>query len=60
MDPNATLEELRNLASLAADQHGGDPDADYLAARMAELFQALDEWLSKGGFAPAAWKGRLV
>lgn len=25
------------------------------AVRMAELVRALDEWLSKGGFLPAAW-----
>lgn len=41
MDPNAALEALR----LAVRS-----DEDSQAA-----FEALDEWLSKGGFLPAAW-----
>ncbi len=44
MDPDANLRELRDLA-----RTGDDPD------RMAELFIALDDWLTSGGFKPADW-----
>ena len=50
MDPNATLIELREL-SLAVLH-----DTSNLAAyRMAELFQALDEWMLNGSFSPQEW-----
>lgn len=54
MDVNATLREMREIserinALLITD---ADPvDAD----RLAELFAALDGWLSKGGFLPRDW-----
>lgn len=51
MDPDATLAELREL--LVQPDPGADAD-DRLAA-MAELVQAMDAWLSAGGFLPAAW-----
>lgn len=59
MDPNANLEELRRLAEsmLEAyedeDSNGIDQDD---AARLAELVQALDGWITGGGFLPSAWK----
>ena len=58
MDPDANLVELRRLAHLWLY---GDtfphsrPDADD-ALRMAELVEALDEWISRGGFLPASWE----
>lgn len=57
MDPNANLEEQRQIvATLLAGPCG---DADNLGMRLAELAQALDEWITKGGFLPADWqKGR--
>jgi hypothetical protein len=37
-----------------------DEDSEHIdtgdAVRLAELAQALDEWLSKGGFPPKEWK----
>jgi hypothetical protein len=56
MDPNATLEKLRAaLAVLAHDD--GTTDADLKAVReAAEAAEALDEWLSRGGFLPSAWE----
>lgn len=48
MDPNATLARLRTLAALAF------PTLAEII-EMAELFDALDTWMSKGGFLPAAW-----
>jgi hypothetical protein len=65
MDPNANVREQLELARqifdwLATyqvpgigDQAIGTHDAQNVA-RLAELVLALDEWRSKGGFAPAA------
>lgn len=54
MDPNETLKDLRALLS-------GETVADNLHslavkyAEAEELFQALDEWLSKGNPPPTDW-----
>jgi hypothetical protein len=56
MDPDAALTEIRELTIKILA--GKDAEGD--AVRLAELIAGLDEWLSKGGFAPAAWKGRLA
>lgn len=49
MDINAVLTELRNLsARRELDAHD--------AYRLAELFNALDEWMRKGGYLPAVWE----
>jgi hypothetical protein len=55
MDPNACLAEIRRLyaAINEADEHDSDTLAD--AARLAELVEALDAWITKGGFLPRAW-----
>lgn len=58
MDPNETLKcakaALREMRE--ADKAGDDEDRYMLAAAdVAEYFEALDEWLSKGGFLPADW-----
>ena len=46
MDPNAALAKVRELI--------GDGDsADVL---LVDAFEALDEWLSKGGFLPSDWE----
>lgn len=57
MDPNAVLEELRFAVSdyiIASDNDSADAEHD-AAARMADCAEALDEWMSKGGFLPAEW-----
>ena len=49
MDPNAALAEIR--AILSRD----DLDLmDY--ERLADLIAALDEWITRGGYLPAAWQ----
>ncbi len=68
MDPNATLAELRKL--LGGDHSGleflqgaeanDNPTkwtSDPLSAlcRAEELWDALDGWMSKGGFLPSSW-----
>ncbi len=61
MDPDACLAELRQLCTeqwTADDELGetGLATADYRAERMAELIEALDEWIGRGGFLPEAWR----
>jgi hypothetical protein len=73
MDPNANLKEQREIvdqiidaldASTAEDADVWDDERvrDVLAdnlARFCDLVQALDGWLSGGGFLPEAWaRGR--
>jgi hypothetical protein len=43
MDPNATLAAIR----IAIANHHDDD--------VAELFDALDGWISRGGFLPSDW-----
>jgi hypothetical protein len=52
MDPNETL---AILSALVAEVEAGDVDARDTADDFHEHFKALDEWLSKQGFLPAAW-----
>jgi len=49
MDPDACLEEIRDVVAKINDGVPG------LATALAELVDALDEWLSKGGFLPKGW-----
>lgn len=50
MDPNETLRRLRALNETYAK--GGEVDAE----EVLELFEALDLWISTGGFLPESWK----
>ena len=54
MDPDKTLEILRGYAENILDL---DHDVDIQVAEdMAIEFQALDAWLTRGGFLPEAWQ----
>ena len=66
MDPNANLREQREICreilkiqdDCNADgtyTHGQEERLAELATRLAELVQALDEWIIAGGFLPKAW-----
>lgn len=67
MDPNAALTEVRTslavVEALIADAEVWEEDARYALGddgkdaveALVEHVRALDEWLSKGGFSPAAW-----
>lgn len=59
MDPNAALEEIREIAHRCLDVRPWDTVADAMhdATAMAEAFEALDVWISAAGFLPDAWKG---
>jgi len=52
MDIDTTLEFLRQYCSydMGADAEGH--------AEFAEHFQALDMWITRGGFLPIAWNAR--
>lgn len=65
MDPDASLAEQRTLrkkfiaAFDACDPDTGDwttPIDPIDAYRLAELQEALDEWIARGGRLPAAWQ----
>ena len=49
MDPNATLKEIREIIKLHNDSNAPD------LSRLVELIEALDEWISNGGFRPEGW-----
>lgn len=57
MDPNANLKEQRKLIERMQNQPPGWEACDFSqdAMRLAELSEALDEWISKGGMLPKLW-----
>lgn len=60
MDPNEALKELRQLAASIARftelvDCGEEIDLTEEAVDMAVRFQALDKWITDGGFFPAVW-----
>ena len=60
MDPETVLATLRDLSRRATS---GEPwndstEAGDLAVELAEAVQALDGWLTKGGFPPRDWAYR--
>jgi hypothetical protein len=52
MDPNATLTKLRDYAVIVLLN---DDIESTEAVEIAEAIEALDGWLSKGGFLPSDW-----
>lgn len=59
MDPNATLVSIREFVQeITTDlDRGEDPDYHDIDG-LVDHVNALDEWLSKGGYLPADWQGR--
>lgn len=59
MDPNEALRLMRDYIRRVRDSvqgEGTDPDVLRIEAdQLAEYADALDGWLSRGGFLPAAW-----
>lgn len=55
--PDSALARMRELAAsiLADADRGGISQVEGIA--LAEEVQSLDEWISRGGFRPADWKG---
>ncbi len=56
MDPNAALATARRVVTnhRNGEEIDCDPDTDALL-ELVDAFEALDEWITKGGFPPAAW-----
>lgn len=59
MDPNANLVEqrliLKRIEVTSSEEWPDQTELAGMAMRLAELVEALDGWLSGGGFLPAAW-----
>ncbi len=56
MDPNATLAQMRKLVSrILADFDSEDSVESLDAISLASNVDALDAWLSRGGFKPRPW-----
>ncbi len=57
MDPTANLAEQRRIVARFIDGPAdGHETASSDHARLCELVEALDEWLSRGGFLPDQWQ----
>lgn len=54
MDPNAALNKLR-VSLDAYWKAEADSDEDAIVLDIIEAAEALDEWMSRGGFAPTDW-----
>ena len=52
MDPETCLRTIRDFVE-GRDWKEGDPDA---VTEFTDAVEALDQWLSKGGFLPDAWR----
>jgi hypothetical protein len=57
MDPDEALKKAREALKRMGDEAY---DAGDMAQELAEAFEALDGWLSKGGFPPHAWDRGLA
>lgn len=55
MDPDQALADARQAVKDFDVAHGPEQVSE-AAERLANAFAALDEWMSRGGFAPAAWR----
>ena len=54
MDPNENLKEQLALATSIVNEECDETEAP----RLAELVLAMHEWITRGGFIPAAWGGK--
>ena len=55
MDPNKTLADLRGKMKEAREAAPFSED-EWAWNEIAELFEALDDWLRNGGFLPEDWR----
>jgi hypothetical protein len=62
MDPDENLREQREIVSrmLAGGPHYSSEEQVADGDRLAELVQALDVWISAGGFLPEDWRKALA
>lgn len=55
MDPTANLEEQRRIRDRIQSGERGT-NFERLAMRLADLQEALDDWIAGGGFLPEQWR----
>lgn len=55
MDPTRTLERIRELTEYMLELNV-EMELEDVADELSTCIQALDEWLSQGGFLPEQWK----
>ena len=56
MDPDVALEEMRALQrQVQEEKSAGKEPPRWMLEEIAEYADALDQWLTKGGYKPAAW-----
>lgn len=55
MDPNANLNEQRRLAESIHSGELTEAEQADAAERLADLVEALDQWIVNGGFLPSEW-----
>lgn len=55
MDPNEVLLKIRRHLDAAREAQAPEQAAEEYE-QAAEAFQALDEWLGRGGFRPEDWR----
>lgn len=55
MDPNETLRRIRALTKRVNSEQDLD-DGPGTLIELAELVEALDQWMSAGGFGPHEWQ----
>lgn len=57
MDPNQTLSDIRELVIRIQDaEDSGADQVEHVAMALAEKVNALDTWMSNGGFMPGLWE----
>lgn len=56
MDPDTVLADIRELAAKLTSDDQRAADLVDVALDLADRVTALDEWLSRGGSLPAAWR----
>jgi hypothetical protein len=57
MDPTANLREQLEIVRAMLDLESEHVDTSQ-AVRLAELVEALNGWLSRGGFLPLQWRAK--
>jgi hypothetical protein len=56
MDPDLALENMRSALRLMHSDDASPPRRFRAAIAATEHAQALDDWLSRGGYLPAEWQ----
>lgn len=56
MDPDVALENMREMIEKLRDRVCRHGDPHFVLEPTVEAWEALDGWLSKGGFRPMDWK----